>query len=231
MKVAIIPARGGSKRIPRKNAKSFAGKPMIAWSIETALKSALFDRVIVSTDDAELAELAVAAGAEVPFTRPAHLADDFATTIEVIAHAAEWCVANGLDADAFCCVYATTPLLLASDLAAAAALLTPECDFVFAAARYANPVQRGFLREADGGVAMLFPDHAATRSQDLPLVYFDAGQFYWGQRAAWIERRAIFGPSSRFVEMPADRAIDIDTPDDWVEAERNFARMTLAARG
>jgi pseudaminic acid cytidylyltransferase len=230
MNVAIIPARGGSKRIPRKNAKIFAGKPMIAWAIGTALESGLFDRVIVSTDDGELAELAGAAGAETPFTRPAHLADDFATTIDVVAHAAEWCVANGLAADAFCCIYATTPLLLASDLSAAAALLTPECDFVFAAARYANPVQRGFLREPDGGVAMLFPDLASTRSQDLPAVYFDAGQFYWGQRAAWLDRRAIFGPSSRFVEMPAERAVDIDTPDDWREAELNFARMALATR-
>lgn len=220
MNIAVIPARGGSKRIPRKNARPFAGRPMIAWSIEAAAQSGLFDRIIVSTDDAEIATIAADCGAEVPFVRPPGLSGDLTGTLEVIEHAARWAVEAGLQPSALCCLYATAPFVVPADLAAARERLsTGEFDYVFAAARFSYPVQRGFTRAADGTAALLFPEHRLTRSQDLQPVYHDAGQFYWGLTQAWLESRAILGDRSGFVELPPWRVQDIDTPEDWTMAE------------
>lgn len=223
MNIAIIPARGGSKRIPRKNIREFGGKPMIAWPIAAAAQSGLFEHVIVSTDDEEIAGIARAAGAEVPFVRPPELSDDHAGTSDVVAHALGWAQGEGLEVEAACCLYATAAFVAAGDLAAARALLSEACDYSFSAVRYAHPPQRGFLRHADGSPELVQPEHRATRTQDLPPVFHDAGQFYWGTRAAWLEGRPIFGARSRFVELPAWRAVDIDRPEDWEMAERIFA--------
>jgi N-acylneuraminate cytidylyltransferase len=227
---AIIPARGGSKRIPRKNVRDFAGRPMIAWPIATALGSGLFERVIVSTDDEEIAEVARAAGAETPFVRPAHLADDFCGTVEVVSHAVGWLREHGWDASTACCIYPTAAFTLADDLVAARDLQSSGWDYVLAAGRFDRPVQRAFVQDGEGAVSLLFPDERGSRSQDLAAAYYDAGQFYWGSTEAWIDRRPILGNRSSFIELPANRALDIDTPEDWRLAERRFDEWKAQAR-
>lgn len=224
MNLAVIPARGGSKRIPRKNVRPFAGRPMIAWSIDAARKSGLFGRVIVSTDSEEVAEVAREAGAEVPFVRPPELSDDHCGTLEVITHAARWARDEGLAPEAICCLYATAALTQPGDLRASLDVLEGGgWDYVFAAGRFSQPVQRAFLKACGGEMELLFPDHRLTRSQDLPPVYHDAGQFYWGRFYAWLEGRPIYGPRTSFVELPPERVQDIDTPEDWTQAERLFS--------
>lgn len=182
MNMAVIPARGGSKRIPRKNIKDFCGKPMIAWSIEAAKKSGLFDRIIVSTDDAEIAEVAKRWGADVPFMRPAELSDDHAGTTGVIAHATQWALDQGLclDPDAVCCIYATAPFIQVEDLKRGLeALKSGGWAYAFSVTDFASPILRSFRQDAEGGIEMFFPEHFSTRSQDLPTALHDAGQFYW----------------------------------------------------
>ena len=223
MNIAIIPARGGSKRIPRKNVQPFCGKPMIAWPIAAAISSGLFDRIIVSTDDTEIAEVARSAGAEVPFIRPAELSDDYSGTTDVVVHALSWALDAGWPVEAACCIYATAAFLSDEDLVAARKSLSPECDFVFPAVRYGHPPQRGFVSAPDGSPEFLQPEHRTTRTQDLPAVFHDSGQFYWGTRDAWLQKRPFFGPRTRFVELPEWRAVDIDRPEDWHIAERLFA--------
>ena len=218
MIVAVIPARGGSKRIPRKNVRQFAGKPMIAHSIESARRSGLFDRIIVSTDDAEIANIAAQFGAEVPFSRPASLSDDHTGTTEVVAHAVQW-LGNAPLAEV-CCIYPTAPFIEPQDLEQGLALMqTGQWRYVFAATDYAAPVHRAFVKNAAGGLDMLFPEHFATRSQDLPAVLHDAGQFYWGTPQAWLARETVFDRRSTVVKIPAWRVQDIDTEDDWLRAE------------
>jgi N-acylneuraminate cytidylyltransferase len=220
MKIAVIPARGGSKRIPRKNIKPFGGKPMIAWSIEAAKSSGLFERIIVSTDDAEIAEVAKKWGAEVPFMRPAELSNDYAATTEVIAHAAQWALDQGLDVKAVCCIYATAPFVVTDDLKRGwDALNSGDWDYAFTVTDFAAPIFRSFKQTPEGGLEMFFPEHFATRSQDLPAALHDAGQFYWGRPAAWLEGKRIFDRRSKPVVIPRWRVQDIDTPDDWERAE------------
>ena len=225
MNIAIIPARGGSKRIPRKNIRPFCGRPMIVWPIEAAAASGLFDRILVSTDDAEIAEVARQAGAETPFVRPAELADDHASTTDVVVHAMAWATEAGWPIEAVCCINATAAFVAVDDLVEARGLLSAECDFAFAAVQYGHPPQRGFVRAADGSPLLVQPEHRATRTQDLPPVYHDSGQFYWGTLEAWMERRPFFGPRTRFVELPPWRAQDIDRIEDWTMAEQLFAAM------
>jgi N-acylneuraminate cytidylyltransferase len=220
MKIAVIPARGGSKRIPRKNIKLFCGKPMIAWSIEAAKNSDLFDRIIVSTDDAEIAEVAKQCGAEVPFMRPAQLSNDFAGTTEVIAHATQWVLNQGFNVDAVCCIYATAPFVQVGDLKRGlAALESGEWAYAFTVTDFAAPIFRSFKQTAEGGVEMFYPEYFFTRSQDLPTALHDAGQFYWGRPLAWIEGKRIFDRHSIPVVIPRWRVQDIDTLDDWKRAE------------
>lgn len=222
MKVAVIPARGGSKRIPRKNIRPFCGKPMITWSIEAARASGCFDRIIVSTDDEEIAEVARQAGAEVPFMRPPALTDDFTGTTAVVKHAVEWCAGHGLLADPVCCIYATAPFLQPSDLQAGFDLLmSGDCDYVFTVTRYPAPIQRALRVSAEGRVAMFQPECFTARSQDLEPAYHDAAQFYWGRSSAWIGGRPIFSQAAALI-LPNYRVQDIDTPDDWLLAERMF---------
>jgi N-acylneuraminate cytidylyltransferase len=218
--VAIIPARGGSKRIPRKNIRDFRGKPMIAWSIEAAIRSECFDRIIVSTDDEEVAQVAARSGAETPFRRPAELSSDHAGTIPVIAHAVKWLAAAGAHLVSVCCLYATAPLVLAEDIRRGKVMLaTSDVDYVFACTTFDYPVQRALTRDVSGRVAMLFPDHESSRSQDLVETFHDAGQFYWGRARAWAEARPVYGERSLPLMIPRHRVQDIDTIEDWTRAE------------
>lgn len=222
MKLAIIPARGGSKRIPRKNIREFCGRPMITWPIASAQASSQFDRIIVSTDDHEIAEIARDAGADAPFVRPAELSDDHTGTSDVVAHALFWAQDHGWEVDAACCIYATAAFVTPRDLVRAGNLLSDSCDFSFPAVRYSHPPQRGFIRNDDGSPKILQPEYEGTRTQDLPTVFHDAGQFYWGTREAWLEGREFFSSRTRFLELPPWRAVDIDRPEDWEMAELLF---------
>ncbi len=220
MNIAVIPARGGSKRILRKNIKIFYGKPMLAWPILTALSSGLFARVIVSTDDEKIAEVAREWGAEVPFLRPAELADDHTGTTEVIAHATAWVMDNFTGVEAVCCIYATSPFINADDLLRGRnALDSGEWAYSFTVTDYPSPIFRSFKETADGGVEMFFPKHFSTRSQDLPAALHDAGQFYWGRPEAWLREKKVFASHSKPIKIPRWRVVDIDTEEDWRHAE------------
>lgn len=224
MKVAIIPARGGSKRIPGKNIRLFHGRPMMAWSIDAALQSGCFDRVIVSTDDADIAEVALKFGAEVPFMRPRPLADDFATTADVMHHAADWLQRQGKPTSQLCCLYATAAFVTPAVLVEALQQLDQaDWDYVFAAVRFDYPIQRALRLLPEGGVDWLQPEMAQQRSQDLEPCYHDAGQFYWGQFDAFYQRRPILGPRSHPLLLDGRDAQDIDTEADWAMAEALFA--------
>lgn len=228
MRVAIIPARGGSKRIPRKNIKLFHGRPMISWSIKAALESKIFDRIIVSTDDSEIAEIAVDFGAEVPFIRPSRLADDYATTADVMEHAVNWLVEKGCPASELCCIYPTAPFIAVHDITCGLELLiSGGWQYVFPATEFTAPIFRGF-KEGGGGLEMLFPEHYLTRSQDLPKIFHDAGQFYWGTNNAWLSKASIFSNKSQFIALPRLRVQDIDTPEDWDIAEKIFTLLSMA---
>ena len=220
MKIAVIPARGGSKRIPRKNIKSFCGKPMIAWSIEAALSSDLFDHVIVSTDDDEIAEVAKQYGASIPFMRPKELSNDHAETTPVIAHATQWALDQGFDVTAVCCIYATAPFIQIADIKRGLEELNSgEWEYAFTTTEFAAPIFRSFKQAEEGGIEMFFPEHFSTRSQDLPTALHDAGQFYWGRPSAWLQNKRIFDRHSKSVFIPRWRVQDIDTQDDWERAE------------
>lgn len=226
MRLAVIPARGGSKRIPRKNIRNFCGKPMIAWSIEAALQSACFDRVIVSTDDEEIAETSRRYGAEVPFTRPEALSGDQAGTVPVIAHAINWQSQTGTAPEAVCCLYATAPFVRPSDLVQGLHVLhTVGCDYAFSVTSYAFPIQRALRIGADGLTRMHYPEHAHTRSQDLEEMWHDAGQFYWGRADAWLAGKPVLSGNSAPVILPRYLVQDIDTPEDWVRAELMFSAL------
>ena len=227
MKLAIIPARGGSKRIPRKNIKLFCGKPMIAWSIEAALASGCFDRVIVSTDDAEIAEVSLAHGAEVPFMRPPELSDDHTGTIPVVAHAVGWIGQHVGPVEFACCLYATAPFVLAQDLRKGLEVLQHSgAQYAFTVTNFAAPIQRAIRIRADERVEMLNPEYFNTRSQDLEEVFHDAGQFYWGLSNAWLNHLKIFGHDSVPVKLPRERVQDIDNVEDWTVAELKFRLMS-----
>ncbi len=220
MKLAVIPARGGSKRIPRKNIREFCGKPIIAYSIEAALASNLFDHVIVSTDDDEIASIARKYGAETPFMRPAELADDYAGTTEVIGHAIAWMQQQGWELEHVCCIYATAALLQEDDLKRGMdAMESGQWSFAFSVTEFASSIFRSFVQSPEGGVEMLFPERYDTRSQDLPTALHDAAQFYWGTPQAWLNGEQIFGDHSFPVYIPRWRVQDIDTEDDWRRAE------------
>jgi len=221
--LAIIPARGGSKRIPRKNIKPFLGVPLIERTIAILRDAAVFDRILVSTDDDEIRAISMKAGAEVPFERPAELANDFTPTIPVIAHAIGEMARQGAAFDSVCCVYPAAVLSLPADYREAADTLRQSgADYVFSATSFPFPIQRAVRRAGDGSCEMFWPEHRNTRSQDLEPAFHDAGQFYFGARDAWTEARPIFSPRSRLLLLPRHRVQDIDTLEDWDRAERLF---------
>lgn len=227
MRLAVIPARGGSKRIPRKNIRDFCGRPMIAWSIEAAKNSGCFDHIVVSTDDDEIAAVAEKEGAEVPFRRPVTLADDHTPTIPVIAHAIDACEAYyGNAAKEVCCIYATAPFVRGSDLCTGLNLLGEGAySYVFPVASYPFPIQRALRRGSSGVVEMFSPENFTKRSQDLEEAWHDAGQFYWSPAQNWRDGVAIFGFSAYGLPLPRHRVQDIDTPEDWARAELLFRAL------
>jgi pseudaminic acid cytidylyltransferase len=225
MKIAIIPARGGSKRIPRKNIKAFCGKPMIAWAIIEAKKSGLFDHIIVSTDDDEIASVAREWGAETPFMRPDDLADDFTPTVPVVAHAVQACIDLGWKIDYACCIYPCTPFLQVNDLIASLDLtLAQDADFVYPVTEYAHPIQRAMRHLTNGKMQFFSPDCEMTRTQDLEQAYHDAGQFYWGKVSAWLEYNKMH-TDGLGMPIPNWRVVDIDSFEDWTRAELIFKSM------
>lgn len=228
MQLAVIPARGGSKRIPRKNIKMFHGQPMIAWSVQAAIESGCFDEVWVSTDDEEIAAVAQAYGAKVPFLRPAHLSDDFATTADVMSHAVEeFDKLNHTLPDYICCLYATAPFVTKADLVQGFEKIKNNSvlNYVFSATTYPFPIQRAIKLNEQKTVEMFSPQYFNTRSQDLEEAWHDAGQFYWGTAKAWLNKAMIFASQSSVVELPRFRVQDIDTQEDWDRAEWLFKAM------
>ena len=226
MNVAIIPARGGSKRIPRKNVRDFCGKPMIGWPISAAVDSRVFQRVIVSTDDEEIASVARSFGAEVPFIRPPELADDHAGLGVVIAHAVKAALDAGWSGDAVCVILATSPFIRAEDLERGLKdLRSGDWSFAFATTDFPAPIFRSFVQNPGGGLDMVFPQYYETRSQDLPVALHDAAQFYWGRVDAWLEERRVYDRNSTPVMIPRWRVQDVDTEEDWTRAEGMFRAM------
>lgn len=222
MKIAVIPARGGSKRIPRKNIKEFCGRPMLGWAIDAAQKSCLFDHIIVSTDGEEIAELARKLGAETPFVRPVELADDLTPTVPVVAHAVKSCLDLGWTADYVCCIYPCVPFLQVGDLVSALNLANArKADFVYPVTEYAHPIQRAMRQLPDGKMQLFTPKYELTRTQDLEKSYHDAGQFYWGKASAWLEHKKMHTDGLGML-IPNWRVVDIDSADDWKRAELIF---------
>ncbi|RLA82620.1 MAG: pseudaminic acid cytidylyltransferase [Epsilonproteobacteria bacterium] len=217
--VAIIPARGGSKRIPKKNIKLFHGKPLIAYSIETALKSKLFDKVIVSTDDEEIAKIAKLYGAEVPFIRPKELSDDFTGTAAVIKHTLAFFKEQGYSIDFCCTIYATAPFLHVQYLKEGfEKLQDSNAAMAFSVTSMPFPVQRTFKITSDQRCEMFYPEYFNTRSQDLEEAYQDAGQFYWENLNIHTDKIA-FSSDSIPIVLPRYLVHDIDTLEDWKQAK------------
>lgn len=220
MKIAVIPARGGSKRIPRKNIRSFLGKPIIAYSIEAAISCGMFDRVIVSTDDEEIAGVAKRFGAEIPFMRPTELADDYTGTNAVVSHAIRWFRQRNQPVEYACCIYATAPFVQAGYLEEGFEKLSRSGkSFAFSVTTFPFPVQRALRILAEGGVEPMDAVAIEKRSQDLEEAFHDAGQFYWGTASAFLEDIPLFAPSSIPIVLPRYLVQDIDTLEDWKRAE------------
>jgi pseudaminic acid cytidylyltransferase len=220
MNIAIIPARGGSKRIPRKNIKEFCGKPMIAYAISVAKKSSLFERVVVSTDDEEIAEIARKWGAETPFVRPAQLANDYTETVPVIAHAIEACRDLGWKFSQVCCIYPGVPFIQIEDLSGALVTMNnSQENYCFSVTEYPSAIQRALKQLISGKMQPLYPEFELSRTQDLEKAFYDAGQFYWGKKQAWLTNSKIHTNGVGY-RIPNWRVVDIDTMDDWDRAER-----------
>ena len=220
MNIAIIPARSGSKRIPKKNIRLFRGKPMIAWSIDTAIKSNCFDRILVSTDSEEIASIARDFGAWVPFLRPTKLSDDYSTTKEVILHCINWLNLNNFSLNYICCLYATAPFANSEDVKKGFKLIQSQTKdrFVFTATNFSFPIQRSIKINKNGISSMFYPEQFNIRSQDLEDAYHDAGQFYIAKPEIWVNQENLF-ENSMPILLPNWRVQDIDQEDDWVRAE------------
>lgn len=218
--VAIIPARGGSKRIPRKNIRDFLGKPIIAYSIETALESGLFDEVMVSTDNKKIADVAKKFGAKVPFMRSKENANDFATTVDVIIEVLQKYQEQRKQFMNGCCIYPTAPLLKPPYIKRGYEKLINEGFItVFPVVEYSYPIQRTLNLSGKDKVEMNWPEHLESRSQDLPKAYHDAGQFYWFKVEEILKRKKLFGNNSGAIILPNTSVQDIDTEEDWKLAE------------
>lgn len=226
MNICIIPARGGSKRIPRKNIKLFNGLPMIAYAIVAAQKAGIFDRIIVSTDDPEIASVSTGYGAEVPFVRPASIADDFAGTVPVIAHAISATISEKTEKVDVCCIYPCVPLLACTDLVQSyKKFKASQYKYLFPVARFTSPIQRSLRLSAEGVIEPFFPEYSSTRTQDVEAAFYDAGQFYWGEKLSWTSGLNIHLNAGGY-EIPEWRVVDIDYPDDWLRAEAAFHSLT-----
>lgn len=219
MNVAIITARGGSKRIPNKNIRDFGGKPMIAWPILAARHANIFDRIIVSTDSEKIRDISVEYGAEVPFLRPASLSDDHTATAPVVIHALEWLMEQGAKPSRVCCIYPTSPFIEADDLKRGLTLLQDGAPAAISVTTFDYPILRAFKVNGDGSVEFNWPEYRPVRSQDLPEFYHDAGQFYWADVQAFFEAKRFAMSGAMPVILPRKRVQDLDTPEDWELAE------------
>ena len=220
MNIAIIPARGGSKRIPKKNIKMFCGKPIISYSIKAAKDSGLFDLIIVSTDSQEIKEVAESYDATVPFIRSNELSNDFTIISDVIRNAIQWVSKNIGEPKMACCIYATAPFIQCEDLKKGYELFEKKmCNYVFGATSFPFAIQRAIKKNNKGGISMFQPEHYKTRSQDLEEAYHDAGQFCMGRPSSWSKNENAFTGNSEIVLLPRWRVQDIDTQEDWINAE------------
>ena len=223
MNICVIPARAGSRRIPRKNIKEFNGKPIIAYSIEAALKSNCFSQVIVSTDDNEISEVAKKYGAHVPFVRPDELSNDYVGTIPVIKHTIDWMEDNNNYIENVCCLYATAPFIQSKIISKAyQQLKNSSADYCFSVTSFAFPIQRAIRIVQDNKVDMFYPEHFNTRSQDLEEACHDAGQFYWGKAQAFKAELPLFSEVATPYVLPRYLVQDIDTMEDWIRAEAMY---------
>lgn len=226
MNVCIIPARGGSKRIPKKNIRDFCGKPMIARSIEAAKAAGIFDRIIVTTDAEEIAVVAKACGAEVPFIRPPELSDDHASTDAVVIHALNWFKNNGIELEYACCLYATAPFVKPEYLRKGLELVkSAGASTGFSVTSFPFPIFRGLKINQKGALEMFWPEHRLTRSQDLPEAFHDAGQFYWLNVRKYMKTPTLYAPDAVPIILPRHLVQDIDTPEDWARAEFMFQSL------
>lgn len=220
---AIIPARGGSKRVPRKNIRDFHGKPLIHWPISTLLQSGMFEKVIVSTESPEISRIAQDAGAEVPFVRPNRLADDYSSTAAVAWHAVSHLVEYGASKDSlFCVVYPAAVMIEASDFEASRKLVGACGDLIFCASEFPAPIERAWFVNAKGAAEPLSPHSQQLRTQKLRAAHYDSGQFYWANAATWEALKEGNQVNRGAYVVPSWRAIDIDTEADWLLAEKLF---------
>ncbi len=227
MKIAIIPARSGSKRIPLKNVKTFKGKPIIYWTLKTIINSKLFDKIIVSTDSKKIAKIATKLKAEAPFIRPKSISSDFASTPEVIKHSINWLKLKKILPKYVCCIYPTAAFMSLEDLSNGyKKIKTNKWNFVFSAGKFHSSIFRSF-RKNRNGLKMIFPRYYKKRTQDIKETYFDAGQFYWGKTDAWKNSKPIFSKYSSLIEIPRWRIHDIDTMEDWKTAEKMWVVRKL----
>lgn len=226
--IAIIPARGGSKRIPNKNIKLFAGQPIISYSIKAAHATDLFDRIIVSTDSEEIAEVAKACGAEVPFVRPSKLSDDFTGTVPVLLHALNWLDEHESTTGYFCCIYATAPFIQPEHIVKGFSLLkSGKASTAFSVATFPYPIFRALKIGDRGRIEMFWPEHENSRSNDLPEAYHDAGQFYWENTKKFMKEKTLFSSDAVPIVIPRYLVQDIDTPEDWKTAEKMYSVMQM----
>lgn len=231
MILAIIPARGGSKRIPKKNIKSFLGQPIINYSIAAAIQSGVFDKVIVSTDSEEIKSLAIKGGADVPFMRPKNLATDESSTAVVLSHAVKWFQNHGHKVEHFCCIYPTAPLLSPSFIRDGYNLITSEkVASVFSVATFPYPIQRALKLNRSGGLEMFWPEHENSLSNYLEESYHDAGQFYWLNTDQFLNTGKLFSRDALPIVLPRYLVQDIDSPEDWDTAERLFMALQSHSR-
>jgi pseudaminic acid cytidylyltransferase len=228
LNIAIIPARAGSKRIKNKNLKQFYGKPIIAWSIEEAIKSKCFDEVFVSTDSYSIAEVAKEYGAKVPFIRNSNLSDDHTGILDVIKDAIEQLSSIGYEFENVCCIFATAPFIESNYIHdGLKKIMNNNQIFVLSATTFKYPVQRSFTIDGKKGMQMLFEENYHTRTQDLSEVWHDAAQFYWGSKETWKNANKIFLNSSEIVKIPNIVVQDIDTNEDWKNAELVYKILNL----
>lgn len=223
MNLCVIPARGGSKRIPRKNIKEFNGKPIIAYSIKAALDSNCFDKIIVSTDDNEIKEIAKKYGAEVPFVRPNKLSNDYVVTLKVVKHAIDWMEKNNNTIENVCCLYATAPFIQPKViLEAFEKLQDSNAGYCFSLTRFPFPIQRAIKIDQFNKIKMFNPEQLNSRSQDLEDAFHDAGQFYWGKSQSFKDELPLFSDDTIPYFLPSYLVQDIDTNEDWIRAEAMY---------
>jgi len=228
MNLCLIPARGGSKRLPGKNIRKFCGEPIISYSIKAAIESNCFDKIVVSTDDEEISNIAKKYGADIPFIRPKELSDDYTGTNDVVKHAIEWFLKKNIVIENVCCLYATAPFVQPCYLKAGyEKLVESGKSFAFSVTSFPFPIQRAVRITSENEVEAIWPEHIYTRSQDLEEAFHDAGQFYWGKSESFLNGKVMFSNASVPVVLPRHLVQDIDTFEDWDRAELMYRALSL----